>query len=390
MSDKENRSKDKHGRRNSKIKSRELRPWEFSESSSYEIDDCGCWGNCCNESSLVNWCRTRDIVYRFFDDESSSIGATIYAVINFLVIIESIIIFVILSDPVNWLNPDPIFFYIEVCNIGFFTIDFVVKFLLTRQNRCKWISNFFNIADFLAIAPFYIELMFVFLEGLSALAVLRVLRLLRIIRILKLLKFLDGINIVMKAVKKSAGAFLLLVFSITVTVTLFGTIMFYAEQTRSVFNETEKVWYYDDGEVSPFQNIPSGFWWAIVTITTVGYGDLYPYSEVGRIVASVLMVFGILVLVFPLTIIGSNFSEVYDKNQAQNQEVYLNNKKTNIKRLRKKGNLTDMVTALELEIQRISTTIDRLSGEMESIAGMYEDIQQIASILAEELVEDEE
>eukprot|EP01129_Flabellula_baltica_P006054 TRINITY_DN2234_c0_g1_i1.p1 TRINITY_DN2234_c0_g1~~TRINITY_DN2234_c0_g1_i1.p1 ORF type:complete len:233 (+),score=40.31 TRINITY_DN2234_c0_g1_i1:531-1229(+) len=232
--------------------------------------------------------------------------------------------------------------------------------------------------------------MFVFLEGLSALAVLRVLRLLRIIRILKLLKFLDGINIVMKAVKKSAGAFLLLVFSITVTVTLFGTIMFYAEQTRSVFNETEKVWYYDDGEVSPFQNIPSGFWWAIVTITTVGYGDLYPYSEVGRIVASVLMVFGILVLVFPLTIIGSNFSEVYDKNQAQNQEVYLNNKKTNIKRLRKKGNLTDMVTALELEIQRISTTIDRLSGEMESIAGMYEDIQQIASILAEELVEDEE
>eukprot|EP01129_Flabellula_baltica_P016907 TRINITY_DN920_c0_g1_i1.p1 TRINITY_DN920_c0_g1~~TRINITY_DN920_c0_g1_i1.p1 ORF type:complete len:395 (+),score=77.60 TRINITY_DN920_c0_g1_i1:1309-2493(+) len=354
----------------------------YSEESIHE-DECGCWRGCCGDS-VEGWCRLRDGIYDFVNDENSSVGAAIYSAVNFVVIIESIIVFVIISEPEHWVEPDPIFYAIEVFNIVFFTIDFMIKLLFTRENRLSWFFQFFNLVDFLAIAPFYIELLFSFIEGISGLAVLRVLRLLRIVRVLKALKFIDDIGLVMKATLRSGSAFLMLIFSIALMTALFGTLIFYAEQTRSVFNETELVWYYDNGDKSPYQSITIGFWWAVTTITTVGYGDMSPYTEVGRLTASLLMICGILTLVFPLTIIGSNFQEVYSDAHTETLDKYINQRKTNPKRLRKKRDVMGMIVSLDVELKRVSATLSKLRDDMTGITAIYDDVQEIAGMLAQE------
>jgi len=93
--------------------------------------------------------------------------------------------------------------------------------------------------------------------------------------------------------------------------------MFYAEQTDMSFNTTYQTWFYSDNTVAPFQSIVHTFWWCIVTITTVGYGDIFPHTPLGKIVAGFTMIFGIVMLAFPLTIISSNFSEIYSNKKKK-------------------------------------------------------------------------
>jgi len=141
--------------------------------------------------------------------------------------------------------------------------------------------------------------------------VFRVLRLFRIARLFKFNRYFSGGALIFEAFGLSNGPLILLLFSILLTCIFFSSFMFYAEQTVSTFNVNTTEWLYEDGMWSPFQSIFHCFWWCIVTITTVGYGDIYPHSTTGKIIASFAMIIGILMLAFPLTIISSNFSELY-------------------------------------------------------------------------------
>eukprot|EP01129_Flabellula_baltica_P010028 TRINITY_DN4191_c0_g1_i1.p1 TRINITY_DN4191_c0_g1~~TRINITY_DN4191_c0_g1_i1.p1 ORF type:complete len:383 (-),score=64.83 TRINITY_DN4191_c0_g1_i1:103-1251(-) len=353
------------------------------ESSSHD-DDCGCWHVCCGDN-VDMWCITRDRLYDLVNDEGSSLGAAIYASINFLFILESLILLIVLSEPDNWINPHPIFFWLETCNVVFFTFDYLAKFILTRKNRCWWLIDFLNIIDFLTIAPYYIELLFEALSGFAFVYVFRALRLMRILRIFKLFRFFKDFRLVVAAVKKSGPAFLLLISSLSITTTFYGSLLFYAEQSRSYFNSTELLWYYDNGELSPYQNVVVSFWWALVTITTVGYGDTTPYSELGRIVATLLMLTGILTLVLPSTVIGINFAEVYNEAHTKTLERYLAKNRTNIRRLRRKRGVMKMIISLETELQRASSTLALLKENLSGITAIYEDVEQIAGLIAEEI-----
>jgi len=180
-----------------------------------------------------------------------------------------------------------------------------------------YITRPMNMIDAVAIVPFYIELALG--SGAGGLAVLRVLRLARVFRIFKVGKYNEGINMLAQVMLLSVPAFNLLIFFSSIGVVLFGSLIYFAEGGRWHKPDDE----FPDGaylrpdvlgtgrEVTPFSSIPRCFWWVVVTATTVGYGDLFPTTHTGKLVASITMIAGLLVLALPITIIGANFGNEY-------------------------------------------------------------------------------
>jgi len=144
-------------------------------------------------------------------------------------------------------------------------------------------------------------------KGLDALRVLRVLRLFR------LLRHSADLKMFMTCLSRSLESFKLLGLFGAFAVLIFSSLLWYAE--KGVYDDASGSFLRSDGSESPFGSIPAAFWWCIVTMTTVGYGDTYPVELAGKCVAALAMISGILVLALPLTIIGTNFSAVYEERK---------------------------------------------------------------------------
>jgi voltage-gated potassium channel Kch len=171
-----------------------------------------------------------------------------------------------------------------------------------------------NVIDLISIAPFYLELIVVASSAdgsgsgqLSQLAILRVLRLARVVRIFKVSKSFSPVIVLVRTLGKSLNAILMLFCFVGLGVVLFSALMYYAEQ--GVYYESCRCFLREDGSVSPFEDIPASGWFAIVTMTTVGYGERTVVTASGKAVAAVCMVMGIIVIALPITIIGSTFDE---------------------------------------------------------------------------------
>ena len=143
-------------------------------------------------------------------------------------------------------------------------------------------------------------------------------RLTRAFRVFKLSKYNEGLQVVVLALERSTDALSLLTFLTTIATVLFGSAIFYAEQSAAEFNADDRVWvrkasYGGPVTQHPFKSIPHSFWWCFVTLTTVGYGDMYPVTFPGYLVASVAIVTGLLLLAFPIIILGINFSDAREE-----------------------------------------------------------------------------
>ncbi|KAJ3278125.1 hypothetical protein HDU76_010013, partial [Blyttiomyces sp. JEL0837] len=163
-----------------------------------------------------------------------------------------------------------IFFYLNFISIIVFTIEFVIDCIIYRGDYISMMSNPVFIIDFLAIFPFYLEVLIAILLGhdvvksstaVTGLAALRVLRLFRVFRLFKVVERSAKLRLLGKALVTSTD----------------GIVVFYAEQTEEYYKDG--VWYYHNGDKSPFQSIPDAFWLTIVTLTTVGYGDVTPRTQ---------------------------------------------------------------------------------------------------------------
>ena len=182
----------------------------------------------------------------------------------------------------------------------FFTILFTLEYFVRIYCIGKpvlYMRSFFGIIDFLAIIPTYIS---IFVPASRYLSVIRILRVLRIFRILKLILYIGEANLLMKAIIASKRKIIVFLFSILVLVTIFGSVMYLIE-----------------GVENGFTSIPRSIYWAIVTITTVGYGDISPKTELGQILASVAMIIGYVIITVPTVIISAeyfNFSSTQKMN----------------------------------------------------------------------------
>ncbi len=164
-----------------------------------------------------------------------------------------------------------------------FTAEYVVRLVVVRKKR-RYALSFFGIVDLLSILPTYVA---VFLTGTQYLMVIRILRLLRMFRVLKMAHHFGQANVLMNALRASAPKISVFLFFILTLVSLEGTLMYLVE-----------------GSTNPgFSSIPQSIYWAIVTITTVGYGDVAPLTVVGKILSSIIMLSGFAIIAVPAGIV---------------------------------------------------------------------------------------
>jgi len=172
----------------------------------------------------------------------------------------------------------------------FFTIIFSIEYFLriyTIKKPKTYIFSFYGIIDLLSILPTFIGL---FLAGTQYLAIIRMLRLLRVFRVLKLVQFVGASNSLLLSIKASRHKIGVFFLFVSITVTIMGSIMYLIE-----------------GAEAGFTSIPRSIYWAIVTLTTVGYGDIAPVTPFGQTIASLVMLLGYAVIAVPTGIITSDF-----------------------------------------------------------------------------------
>jgi len=263
--------------------------------------------------------------------ESSVPARVINTTILMFIFISSISFILETVDSLKSDTSDLTFWLIETASIVVFTCEFILR-VSTCPSYKGFFKSFSNLIDLVAIIPYYIELFTTAAlgtsvyggdgasSGLASTRILRVLRLARVFRILKLGKSFKRMQLVGKALTQAWDVISMLLFLIMLNIVLFSSIVYFAE--RGEYDADLQVYIrWETGKESPFSSIPQAMWWCIVTMTTIGYGDLAPVTPVGKSVASLLMVMSILMLALPIAVIGANFQSLWAKEREQGRKA---------------------------------------------------------------------
>lgn len=186
-----------------------------------------------------------------------------------------------------------------------FTVIFTIEYLLRLYSvyrPWKYATSFFGIIDLLAILPTYLSF---FVVGSQAFLVIRALRLMRIFRILKLGHFLNEGRVIVAAMRASLTKITVFLFFIVILVTILGSIMYFIE----------------GGSNEGFNSIPRAIYWAIVTLTTVGYGDITPATAVGQFLSAIVMILGYAIIAVPTGIVTGEIIQTVRNRKALNTQV---------------------------------------------------------------------
>lgn len=184
----------------------------------------------------------------------------------------------------------------------FFTILFSVEYILrliSVGRPLKYARSFFGVVDLLAVIPTYLGLLF---PAGHYLMVIRILRVLRVFRILKLANYLGEARLLMEALKASRTKITIFIFTVMTIVVIVGSLMYVIE-----------------GEANGFTSIPRGIYWAIVTLTTVGYGDISPKTNLGQTLASLVMIMGYAIIAVPTGIVTAEISQQTFRQKVSTQ-----------------------------------------------------------------------
>ena len=176
-----------------------------------------------------------------------------------------------------------------------FTIEYGMRIYCSKQPK-KYIKSFFGIVDLLSILPTFIAIM---LPGSRYFSVIRVLRVLRIFRILKFVQYIDESKALLRVIRKSIRKIVLFIFTVMTISIILGFIMYVVE-----------------GEVNGYDNIPKSVYWAIVTLTTVGYGDMSPKTNLGQAISTLIMILGYSIIVVPTGFVGA---ELVNSNNEKSE-----------------------------------------------------------------------
>ncbi|XP_047446849.1 potassium voltage-gated channel subfamily A member 10 [Mugil cephalus] len=281
-----------------------------------------------------------------FEYPESSNAARAVALVSVFVIVISIIIFCMETLPEFRDDTDPIvptsaqpfnqsigfasgvppgvkpttltdpFFIIETACIAWFFFELCVRFVAC-PSKSEFFHNIMNIIDIISIMPYF----FTLITELSttpqensgqnmSLAILRIIRLVRVFRIFKLSRHSKGLQILGQTLKASMRELGLLIFFLFIGVILFSSAIYFAEV---------------DEPNTQFVSIPDGFWWAVVTMTTVGYGDMCPITMGGKMVGTLCAIAGVLTIALPVPVIVSNFNYFYHRETEAEEKLPLTN-----------------------------------------------------------------
>jgi hypothetical protein len=189
---------------------------------------------------------------------------------------------------------------LEIICVIWFTAEILIRFIVCPSKR-KFIKQIMNWLDFAAIIPFYLQLFLTNTE-MNSIVALRIIRLIRVFRVFKLSRHSYSLQILGHTLRSSLSELFLLGFFLSIGVVVFSTLMFYAEH---------------ESRAKKFSSIPAGFWWAVVTMTTLGYGDIVPETLPGKLVGAACAICGVLTIALPIPVIVSNFSLYYSHAKAK-------------------------------------------------------------------------
>ena len=279
--------------------------------------------------NMSSWQKTKPKIWSLFDEPHSSHWARIVSLTSVFFILISILSFCLKTHPncrvpvirnvtvrdfrhnvTFWTldkaqtYPHEAFFFVElVCNV-WFTFELIVRFIVTPTVRV-FLESPLNWIDFVATLSFHSDMLLqYYFKDIENADILEFFSIIRILRLFKLTRHSPGLKILIHTFKASSKELTLLVFFLVLGMVIFASLVYYAERLHT-------------NPENDFKSIPEGLWWAVVTMTTVGYGDMVPKTYAGIIVGSLCALSGVLVIALPVPVIVSNFSMFYSHTQAR-------------------------------------------------------------------------
>ncbi|MBT2160976.1 ion transporter [Zobellia barbeyronii] len=211
-----------------------------------------------------------------------------FDILLFVLIIISVLL--VMLESVKWIDAEyhEILFILEWIVTILFTIEYIARVISIKQPK-KYIFSFYGVIDLLSTIPLYLSYIF---AGSQVLLAIRSLRLLRVFRILKLVRFLGEASQLRKALEASRAKITVFLFAVLILSVILGTLMYLIE-----------------GDEAGFTSIPTSIYWTIVTLTTVGYGDIAPITPQGQFIATLIMLVGYGVIAVPTGIVTVEFGK---------------------------------------------------------------------------------
>lgn len=228
--------------------------------------------------------------------ESHTPAGKIFDIVLLVIIFFSVILVALESVPEISQKYGPTLKILEWVITIIFSIEYILRIFISRFPR-KYIFSFYGIIDLLSVIPTYLSLFF---TGAQGLIVIRAIRLLRVFRILKLTRYTNEGSIIIQALKASRVKISVFLFAIMMIIIVIGTLMYLIE-----------------GAASGFTSIPAGIYWAVVTLTTVGYGDITPLTSFGKFISALVMIMGYAIIAVPTGIVTTELTQSYRKRRSR-------------------------------------------------------------------------